>query len=36
MCDASQSTQALMMGIVVKGLAANQIGIASFHYTETL
>ena len=34
-CDASQSTQGLMMGIAVKGLAASQIGMASFHFTET-
>lgn len=34
-CDATQSTQGLMIGIAVKGLAASQIGIASFHYFET-
>lgn len=35
MCDASQSTQGLMMGVAAKGLAAGQTGIASFHYAET-
>jgi hypothetical protein len=36
MCDASQSSQGLMMGITAKGLATNQIGMASFHFFETL
>lgn len=34
-CDASQSVPGLMMGVAVKGLAASQIGMASFHFTET-
>jgi hypothetical protein len=33
-CDASQSTQGLQMGIAVKSLAASQIGMASFHFSE--
>jgi hypothetical protein len=34
-CDASQSTQGLMIGIAVKGLAPSQIGLASFHFNDT-
>jgi len=34
-CDATKSTQALQIGIVVKGLAAGQIAMASFKYQET-
>lgn len=34
-CDATKSTQGLQMGILVKGLAANQIAMASFKYQET-
>lgn len=34
-CDAKNSTVGLQIGIAVKGLAASQIGIASFHYIET-
>jgi hypothetical protein len=33
-CDASNSTVGLQIGILVKGLASSQIGIASFHYIE--
>jgi len=33
-CDASRSTQGIQVGILVKGLAASQIGIASFHFNE--
>ena len=33
-CDARLSTVGLMMGIAVKGLAASQTAIASFHYLE--
>lgn len=34
-CDASNSITGLEIGILVKGLAPSQIGIASFHYIET-
>lgn len=33
-CDAFQSTQGLKMGVAVRGLAASQIGSASFHFSE--
>lgn len=33
-CDASQSIQGLQIGVAVKGLAASQIGMASFHFNE--
>lgn len=34
-CDAVQSTVGLRMGVAIKGLAAAQIGSASFHYLES-
>lgn len=33
-CDARSSSEAIMMGIAAKGLAAAQTAIASFHYLE--
>lgn len=34
-CDATKSTQALQIGIAIKGLAVSQIAMASFKYQET-